>query len=136
MSKSIRLSPAHGVNPTIPVCFWCGNEKNEVALMGKLPNDAEAPRNAIIDYEPCDACKARMEKGITLIGAVDHPLPDGRPAICKDAYPTGHWLTVKPEGIRSVIREPLATDIINQGCAVIDDDTLLSLIPKELRKEE
>ena len=38
MSKSIRLSPAHGVNPTIPICFWCGNEKNEIALMGKLPS--------------------------------------------------------------------------------------------------
>ena len=33
---SILLSPKHGVNPTIPVCFWCGREKNEVALMGYL----------------------------------------------------------------------------------------------------
>lgn len=24
----ITLSPKYGVNPTIPVCFWCGEEKN------------------------------------------------------------------------------------------------------------
>lgn len=33
---SIELSPKYGVNPTIPVCFWCGKEKNEIALMGRV----------------------------------------------------------------------------------------------------
>lgn len=32
--SGIKLSPKYGVNPTIPVCFWCGKEKNEIALMG------------------------------------------------------------------------------------------------------
>lgn len=131
MSKSIPLSPTHGVNPTIPTCFWCGKEKNEIALMGKLPDDAEAPHNVILDYEPCDECKANMAKGITLVGVVEHPLPDGRPAIRKGAYPTGRWAVVSPDGVRSFIQEPLATAVINEGRAVIDDDMLVSMIPKE-----
>ena len=31
-NAGIKLSPKHGLNPTIPVCFWCGEERNEVAL--------------------------------------------------------------------------------------------------------
>ena len=37
MSKgTIELSPKHGVNATIPVCFWCGKEKNEIAILGRV----------------------------------------------------------------------------------------------------
>lgn len=129
MSESIPLSPKHGVNPTIATCFWCGREKNEIALMGKLPGDAEAPHKAVLDYEPCENCKADMEKGITLIGVVEHKLPDGRPAICKGVFPTGHWAVVTPDGIRACITEPLATNIINKGRAIIDDEMLASIIP-------
>jgi hypothetical protein len=28
---SIKLSPKHGVNPTICTCMWCGKPKNEIA---------------------------------------------------------------------------------------------------------
>lgn len=43
--SSIKLSPKHGVNPTIPVCFFCGKPKNEIALMGRMggKEDIEAP---------------------------------------------------------------------------------------------
>lgn len=34
--NGIEISPKHGLNPTIPVCFWCGKEKNEIALLGRI----------------------------------------------------------------------------------------------------
>ena len=48
-NAGIKLSPKHGLNPTIPVCFWCGEERNEVALLGRIGDgrkheDFEAPR--------------------------------------------------------------------------------------------
>ena len=36
MSNSIKLSEKYGVNPTIPVCFFCGMPKNEIALLGHI----------------------------------------------------------------------------------------------------
>ena len=57
MSKDIKISPKYGVNPTIPVCFFCGEPKNEIALMGKMKGDIEAPKNMVLDYEPCEHCK-------------------------------------------------------------------------------
>lgn len=100
MGKSIRLSQKHGVNPTIPLCFWCGQEKNEIALLGRLKGDAEAPRNLCLDYEPCDTCKKNMASGVTLMEAVHTPLHEGMPAIQKDCYPTGRWLVLKREAAK------------------------------------
>jgi len=67
MSKNIRLSSKYGLNPTIPICFFCFEEKNEVALMGRLADDKEAPHRAIVDEEPCDECRERMKQGIVLM---------------------------------------------------------------------
>ena len=55
MSKGdIRLSKKYGVNPSIPICFWCGQEKNEIALLGHIGDgrrgeDLEAPRNILLE---------------------------------------------------------------------------------------
>lgn len=68
---SILLSPKHGVNPTITVCFFCGKEKNEILLLGKIKGDAEAPHHAIFNQEPCDECKKLMALGVMLISVKD-----------------------------------------------------------------
>ena len=99
MSKSIKLSPKHGLNPTIPVCFFCGNEKNEIALLGKIDReDSEAPRKLVMDFEPCDECKAKFAEGVLLIEVTSTPEYVGMP-IQKDAYPTGRFVVVKPEAL-------------------------------------
>lgn len=91
----IKISKKHGVNPCIPVCAWCGKEKNEVALLGYLKGDVEAPRNAIINYEPCDECKKQWSQGVAVIEVVRTPREEGQLAITKDTYPTGRMLVVK-----------------------------------------
>lgn len=69
MSNGITLSPKYGVNPTIPVCFWCGEEKNEVALMGHIGDgrkheDFEAPMHMVLNFEPCTEAAKRIFNGI------------------------------------------------------------------------
>lgn len=66
MSKII-LSKEHGVNPAIPKCFYCLEDKNELILTGRLRDDVEAPRNSVWDMNPCDQCQSWMEQGIILI---------------------------------------------------------------------
>ena len=60
MSKSIKISPKHGLNPSISTCFWCGKDKNEIILAGRIKDDAEMPMHAVFDYEPCVECKDNM----------------------------------------------------------------------------
>lgn len=125
---SIRISPKYGVNPTIPICFFCREEKNEIALLGKIGGrgkDLEAPHKMILDYEPCEKCKKNMAKGITLIEVTTTPNTDNQPEIAQNAYPTGNWLVVKEDYIRNNFQPPeLVEQIMAYRKAFIEKGTL------------
>ena len=57
MSKGIRVSEKHGVNPSITICPICGKETG-IALLGKLKGDKEAPMRMLSD--PCDDCISKL----------------------------------------------------------------------------
>ena len=99
---SIKVSKKYGVNPTIPVCFFCGEEKNEIALLGKITNkqtkeEIEAPMRMVLDYEPCDKCKEAWSQGVAIIEVTQKDL--GRPNIAPNAQPTGRVVVLKPEAV-------------------------------------
>ena len=97
MSKGIKISPKHGLNPTIPVCFWCGKQKNEIALMGHMKDDIEAPKNMVLDYVPCEECQSHMAMGVAVLEASDHPNTEGQPPMQKGVYPTSRFVVVTTE---------------------------------------
>lgn len=117
MSKGIEISPKYGVNPTIPVCFWCGKEKNEIALMGRIRqkdstgrtvrgSDVEMPKHVVLDYEPCDCCKEQFNLGVQLIECNYRPV-DERPPLSTDehgnkVFPTGRTVVMKPEAAQRI----------------------------------
>lgn len=117
MSKGIEVSPKHGVNPTIPVCFWCGQDKGEIALLGRVRekdhngravrgSDLEAPMKMVLDYEPCDCCKEQFRQGVQLIEC-STSAPDGRPPLSKDecgneVFPTGRTVVMKEEAAQRI----------------------------------
>ena len=133
MSKGIPISEKHGVNPCIPICFWCGEDKNEIALLGKLPGDVAAPHRAFLDFEPCAKCKEHMDKGITLVGISKTPMVEGLPAISNNTYPTGTVLVLKEESelcqtILNTETEEVRASILKTRKCLIDEDLLLGII--------
>lgn len=115
---SITLSPKYGVNSTIPVCFWCGEEKNEIALMGHVRerdprtgkavngSDVKMPMKVVIDYSPCDCCQEKFGQGVHVIECTD-VVTDGRSPITTDEmgnpqYPTNRSIVLKPEAARRI----------------------------------
>ena len=103
---NIKLSPKHGVNPTIPICAWCGEQKNEIALLGQIGDrrkgeDLEAPRNVVLDYEPCEHCKEQWSMGVAVLEATTVRPNPYRPPIQKqgdtEIYPTMRFVVIKPE---------------------------------------
>lgn len=88
----MRLSPNHGLNASIDLCFFCGEEKGLV-LPGMLKGDVEAPREAAWSKEPCDQCKGWMEKGVMLVEVNEelttdrqNPWRTGRLVVVADAF--------------------------------------------------
>lgn len=121
--SSIKLSPEHGVNPTIPICFFCRNEKNEIALLGHIKkrdkngraiknSDIEAPRNMILDYEPCEKCRQAMSAGITIIEASEDN-KNNIPMIAPGVVPTGSWCIIKEEAFDRIFGENLDEKMYN-----------------------
>lgn len=58
--NSIKLSPKHGVNPSILHCVCCGKDYG-IAMLGKLKGDMEAPRD--IYQGLCDQCQGVIDQG-------------------------------------------------------------------------
>lgn len=90
--KGIKLSPKYGVNPTMLTCFYCG-EVTSIALMGKLPKDAEAPRQCCASVEPCDACKKKYENHLLIVEKPENDIP------------TGRWFAVSKEQVHPAFKE-------------------------------
>lgn len=93
---SIRLHPKFGVNPTLAVCFFCGQQSGDILLLGDAYK-GEAPRQKIANYQPCDTCKAQMAAGITLIEAI--PADDKHPAMVNGLAPTGRWWVITEDAL-------------------------------------
>lgn len=109
----IRLSPKYGVNATIPVCFWCGKERGEIALMGRIGNgrkheDIEAPMYSVIDFEPCNQCKEHMAQGFTVMEATQHPNQHNSTAKLSGCYPTGRYVVMNPEAVTRIFGDTSA----------------------------
>lgn len=101
MSTGLKLSPKYGLNPTVSVCFWCGEEKDEVALLGRIGDankgeDIEANIRTIIDYEPCPACIAKMSAGFLVVEATTSPNNTTSVPIRDGVYPTGRFVVIDP----------------------------------------
>lgn len=94
--QGVKLFTQHGANPTTPVCFWCGNERNEIALPGRIGDGRkgegiEAPKSVVLDYEPCDKCRAAMEAGFTVMEATKNSNDASAVEIQDGVYPTGRF---------------------------------------------
>ncbi|MCX8074162.1 MAG: hypothetical protein N2749_01060 [Clostridia bacterium] len=130
--SEIKLSKKHGFNPSIPVCFWCGKEKNEIALFGELPKDKEAPMKAVYDYTPCRECQKKMAQGILVIEAVlgTEAVKLGNPPIDKlGSVPTGRWLVMTRQYFEdNVDDEDLKQRILKAGKTLMDPATFTQIV--------
>jgi hypothetical protein len=114
---SIRLHPKFGVNPTILQCFLCGEDKNELALLG-AGYKGEAPKHMCINKEPCDKCKGYMEQGVILIGVKDGESGD-------NPFRTGRFCVIRDEAVKRMLKDSSAP--LKSRVAFIEESTWVAL---------
>jgi len=103
--RNLRLSPKHGLNPTIPKCFFCLEDKNEIILMGRIDGDREAPKNVAFDYEPCSKCKGFMKQGVMFIG-VDEANTQVPRGWGQNPYRNGLFCVIKEDAVERMGIQP------------------------------
>ena len=125
---NVRLHPKHGINPTMPVCLWCGEDHGTIALLGAA-YPGEAPHRMILDDEPCEKCAAIMAKGITIREANTKPVSSAREVNLGAKDWTGRWCVVSEAFIRRNFQpESLVEQILKRKIAVMDEGTYARLM--------
>ena len=101
------MSKKHGLNPSLDICFWCGEPKG-VALCGMLKGDEEAPKNMVTSLEPCDKCKEKFKLGVHIIEVTDDGsrFGDNKAFAFGDTegkphWPTGRHVVIRPEAMKN-----------------------------------
>lgn len=114
-----KVSSKYELNhPTIPQCFWCGKDKNEIPLIDEMDKENFlAPIRVIMDYEPCDKCKELFSKGIHVIGVSEEPVIKGMFPISEQAngkklYPTGTMFVSSEQWIHKLLSEPEEQELL------------------------
>ena len=114
--KGIKLSPKHGLNPSMQLCFWC-KEPMGVALLGKLPGDKEAPHDIILGYHPCDKCKSQWDQGVTILEVTETCPIEGAPPFQDNLWVTGRYVVFGggPKGDVFLALEEDFEEILHRG---------------------
>lgn len=60
MKDKITLSEKHGLNASLDICIICG-EAFQILLLGKLPNDEEAPKQ-VCTGQICQKCLDKFKE--------------------------------------------------------------------------
>lgn len=117
MERGIKLSPKHGVNAAVPLCYFCQQPKNEIVLPGYMGRgDPEAPRAAVWDMEPCDECREHMTKGILLMS-----MDLTRSKDLNNPYRTGGWVIITEEAFRRIFGGAEADKAMKHRWTFIED---------------
>jgi hypothetical protein len=112
----IRLSPTYGVNPSIDVCFFCGQDSGALVLPGQLRGDSKAPYRAVWNREPCDTCRDWMRQGVICISARADSDPE-------NPYRTGGWVVMNEKWVRRVFNAETVADLLKSRVCFLDDVT-------------
>ena len=114
----MRLSNKHGLNPTIPLCPYCGKPKNEIMLTGYEGEkwakrnghpDGQMPMYVLVegDIQPCDECKKIGIAVVEVKGDADRELTGRR------------WL-IKEEAIKKILADdPMLSSVLQKRIMLI-----------------
>lgn len=126
--KGIVISEKHGLNPSLALCYWCGEPSGAVVLCGRLKGDERAPATVLLDYEPCDTCRGKWGDGVVFIETTPTPNLASQPAIQERPalYPTGRLVVVKRERLEQkpyiIQPETMRLSILKQGRCFIEPE--------------
>lgn len=113
----------NGLNPTIPLCPYCGKEKNEILLTG-LEGEKWAEKNGYTnmpmhicvegDITPCDECQ---KKGIAVVEVVSD----------YERNLTGNRWLVTEDFVKRIVEEEMCDNILEKRILMLSADTAKAL---------
>lgn len=119
----------------MPICFWCTKETGKPVQLPEV-NGQKPPAKAILNYEPCDACKEMFSHGIHIIGVVDKPFVESMPPIINEGdmklYPTGAFFVASPEWTEQMLKtnhkEAMIQEVLTRKVMMMPNEIVEKII--------
>lgn len=119
----------------MPICFWCTKETGKPVMLPEV-NGKKPPARAILNYEPCEACKEMFSKGIHIIGVVDKPFAETMPPIvCEEEmklYPTGSFFVASPEWTEQMLKannnQRMVENVLKHRVLMMPDEIVQGIV--------
>lgn len=103
------------MNPTLTVCFLCGEDTGEIALLGAAyKGQGPAPMRMCINHDPCKACQERMQTGTILVSVRTARNAADR----ENPHRTGAMIVIKDEAAKRIFGDAIG----NSKFAFVDDE--------------
>ncbi len=140
MSGGITLHKDFGINSTIPSCYFCGGEKNEIVLLGNksmaITGYEEAPMHGpVMNMHPCDKCEKYMKMGIIVVSIADGQTPPLEGP--RNPVRTGCFVVLKEEAVERFLNSEVWKEVNAHRFMFMDDETWDALgLPRENIDEE
>lgn len=137
MSKSIRLHPEHGVNPSIEqaMCPICGKtfDTGSILMMG-MNRGKEASRHTVTHLDLCPDDKQKLDDGYIALVAIDPEKSDLSDGLAKpeSAYRTGALAHIR----RPLAKEMLGIDDPDIPFVYVDEEVIKILEAQAKRSEK
>jgi len=122
VGDSIRLSRAHGLQPVLTVCFLCGEDKGEIALLGAQGDkiarslgcsDGKMPMRCCLDKNPCAKCQEYMKQGVIFV-----EVRDGEGG--ENPYRTGGFWVIKSEAVEKMMDPGKAAEVLKSRICFVE----------------
>ena len=119
----------------MPICFWCTKETGKPVQLSEV-GGVKPPAKAILNYEPCEACKEMFGKGIHIIGVVDKSPVETMPPIINEGeiklYPTGSFFVASPKWTVQMLKtnnnEQMIEHVLKQRVLMMPDEIVQGIV--------
>lgn len=125
----INFDEKHGLNPSLDICFYCGEDKG-VVLFGKLNSDikghfesqgqsedGKAPRKVVMTKTPCKKCIEHMKQGVLFISIDESKTVDE-----ENPYRTGYMTLLKEEAVVRIFCEDMSKKMLERRAVFLPDE--------------
>lgn len=108
----------YGLNPTVMVCLYCGQDTGCIALMGNSMT-GRAPARAVLSLKRCKKCEKEYRNAVMFVEMVE----DGG-----QLRPTGRWAALSKEwpGLKDV-DDPRIKEMIRTEYVLVDPEVFQML---------
>lgn len=127
--NSIPVTKESGLNPTMGICYFCGEPDGSIALLG-ANFKGEAPKYMVLGIEPCPKCAEEHKGKIFIVGVTSTYDKDFRGLNLGKDKNTGKYIVASGKSL--IVNKEFFQEEFIKGLGDIGDGKIVFMDDTEL----